>query len=34
LKAQIESVKSESEKEIKDLKDKHRQELQEVTLEN
>ena len=34
MKAQIESVKSESEKEIKDLKDKHRQELQEVTLEN
>ncbi len=34
LKAQIESVKAESEKEIKDLKEKHRQELQELTLEN
>ena len=34
LKAQIESIKSESEKEVKDLKDKHRQELQELTLEN
>jgi hypothetical protein len=34
LKAQIESLKSETEKEIKDVKDKHRQELQELTLEN
>jgi DNA repair exonuclease SbcCD ATPase subunit len=33
LKAQIESLKSETEKEIKDVKDKHRQELQELTLE-
>lgn len=34
FKAQIESLKSESEKEMRDLKDKHRQELNELTLEN
>ena len=34
LKAQIEAVKSESEKEIRDLKEKFRQESQELALEN
>ncbi len=34
LKAQIEAVKSESEKEIRDLKEKHRQAAQELALEN
>ena len=34
LKAQIEAVKSEAEKEIRDLKDRHKQEAQELALEN
>lgn len=34
LRAQNESLKSEGERELRDLKEKHRQELQELTLEN
>jgi uncharacterized coiled-coil DUF342 family protein len=34
LKAQIEAVKSESDKEIRELKERHRQEAQELALQN
>jgi hypothetical protein len=34
LKAQVESLKSEGERELRDTKERHRQELQELTLEN
>ena len=34
LKAQIEAVKSESEKDLREAKEKHRQEAQELALEN
>lgn len=34
LKAQVESLKSEGDRELRDLKEKHRQEVQELTLEN
>jgi uncharacterized protein (UPF0210 family) len=34
LKAQIEALKSESEKELREAKEKHRQEAQELALEN
>lgn len=34
LKAQIEAIKSESEKDLREAKEKHRQEAQELALEN
>lgn len=34
LKAQVEALKSEGERELRDVKEKHRQEVQELTLEN
>lgn len=34
LKAQVESLKSEGDRELRDVKERHRQELQELTLEN
>ena len=34
LKAQVESLKSEGERELRDCKERHRQEIQELTLEN